>query len=199
MIIKTIKLLSFDELTEKQKKKVIEKNRTINTTDFNFNYWEFEIIEKDIKPYFQYDGFKYSLSHSQGDGARIEIYAINEKAINLIYDEKTKENKLLKKLFNDGEFIINYDLNSFATYYVHYNTFDLSYEYYGSKDFNETLISKFTQQLEEYLKDKSRELEKILYENLENIKNLESDASVEETLKINEDLFNEETLEIESP
>ena len=73
MRIKKIKLLKFEELNEKEKEGVLNNYRYINTEDLDLHDFEIPIIEKDIKPYFDYDTFNYSLNYCQGDGCRIRI------------------------------------------------------------------------------------------------------------------------------
>lgn len=181
---KTINLYSFNELNEEQKEKVIE-----NYADINTNYdWHNYILE-DWKEKLSRQGFEdaeinFTGFWSQGDGASFNCQVNLEKFL--------KGRRIAKKyqsILNDDEA----DLSISITNNGHY-----CHEYMMIIHFDDWK-GLITAELEKFILEEAREQARKIYDDLyDNYEGLTSKEAIIDTLIINEYLFNEETLKIDS-
>jgi len=182
MKIKTINLLSFKELNEDQKKKVIENYNLINVDDDEWhNFIIEEWKEKLARQGFEDANINFSGFWSQGDGAsfncsvNLEKFLKGRRAI-------SKYSKEIKKQKEEG---FNVAIKNGGFYYHEYT---MAVECYDLEN----------DQLENFILEEAREQARKIYKELEkNYEYLTGEESITETLIVNEYLFNEETLKID--
>lgn len=185
---KVIKLLTFDELSDEQKKKVIEKNREINV---DFDDWAEPAIEGAIEDLSArgYNDAKiyYSGFWSQGDGASFTATLDVAKVLTSIGSEfanKVNEEPAYwtGKITQDGR-------------YVHSNTMSIEVMYEGGGAEMDTMATK----IEEVILEDAKAQADSIYKNLESYyEELTGDEAIIEALRSSDSEFNSETLRIES-
>ncbi len=181
MKTKTIKLYQFDELSEEQKAKVIEKHQDINT----FDGWSDWLLE-DEKDKLSRQGFKnakiyYSGFWSQGDGASFSADVDLEQFLKG-RRIATKYAKALKLYQDSGDNVVIDQ----GGHYCHEYTMSINSD-------------NLSDELEAFILEEAREQARSVYQALRSTyESLTSDEEIADTLRANEYYFNSENLEIDS-
>jgi hypothetical protein len=191
---KIINLYQFEELTQEQQEKCIEKHRDFND-DILCNLTEFDDMHR-IK--LEEQGFlcpkiSYDMSYSQGSGASFTCEHLNYEILLKDYNCKHK-NWIMSILEQYAEIKIE---RSYSCHYVHEKSCDTNlYEY---TQYNYERIISELEKIRDHIEEKRLLACSILYNDLEaEIDYLTSDEAIKEALISNEYYFNAETLEIES-
>lgn len=191
---KIINLYKFEELTEEQKIKVLEKYRYFNDDIIDAyandelcmqQIWESGFI--DAKP-------RYDLSYCQGSGA---CFDCNDFDIDLLLKDWEHPHK-------------NWIINIIKTHYQCYiklNSYGYRYSHSKTRYFDlETNFNYFYLHIERAINSAIAHIENLRYELSENLTSrlydqlewLRDDEQIADTLIANEYYFNGETLEIEN-
>lgn len=207
-----IKVYSFDELSEESKEVAIEKYRTSIEWSFESEYISEDFKEILSEKHLPNEDVEWSLSNCQGDGVAFYGDIDNEDTYKIAKEFLNGESlELLEKIYNENLTIeCRLYRNAFGHRYSHWNTMavqmnhdniDTIVEYiyniedYDSKDYEvaydkvSNLIDEVEHCISQYIKDVSRELEKIGYDQIEYV---ESDEGIIETIKANDYEFTED-------
>jgi hypothetical protein len=193
MKTKTINLYQFNELTEEQQAKVLEKHRYFNE-DITCNLIEYDDIhiEKLKELGFINPDISYSLSYCQGDGASFTCSELDYELLLKYYKGKHK-GWMLEILKEYCEVRIK---RIYSCRYVHENSCNT--ELYEYTQYNYPRIIDELENIRQYIENIRLEACVNLAEDLQNeIDYLQSDEAIAESLIANEYYFNAETLEIE--
>ncbi len=178
MRIITKEVFSFEELSSEAKEKAISVERRLG---FDSNFMTDVILESFTEKLdeigFPTDEIFFSLSNCQGDG--VAFYG------EIDIEKYLKDNIKYKRILElKDEITFNIARNSWSNHYSHYNTMTLEIDYNDIENKTDIeLIQELEIQLQEFIKDKSKELEKIGYDIIEDI---ESDEAIIETIQANE-------------
>lgn len=174
-------LLKFNELNDRQKSIVIDKNYNINV---EHDWYEFLLddFKRDLKKLgFSDIEINFSGFSSQGDGASFtgvldleNIEKIKKKNLEFYWLDKTALGLFKATSFDDDETII--EINRTGSMYYHYNT-----------------VSSYNDSLNEFVQYVSKEIYKALESNYDC---LTSNESITESLINNDYEFYSDTLEI---
>ena len=191
---KTINLYQFNELTDEQKEKVLDKYRDWNDYIFDsYVYDECNTLELHENGFLN-PTIHYDLNYCQGDGA---CFDCDEFDIDLLLKDWQHPHK-------------NWIIDVIKSHYQgHIKTNNFSYHYCHSKTrFFEldTDLAYFYRHLENAIYSAENYIENLRYELSENLTArlydqlewLRSDEQIAESLIANEYYFNGETLEIEN-
>lgn len=169
-----VMVYKFEELVDDARERALEKVGGWNAE------WENENMKYMFEQYLEERGLpaekiEWSLGHSQGDGVAFYGDIDVEKCLRFM----KKWNKY-RHLYvrSDGPPYANIVGNSWSTHYSHYNTMDVHCE----------MSEALTEELEEFVRNVSGELEKIGYDAFEYAY---SDEAVAETCEANEIRFDE--------
>lgn len=196
MKTKTINLYKFEELTEEQQEKVLDKYR-----DFNDDMFESYVSDECNTLEITENGFNnpiihYDLGYSQGDGA---CFDCNEFEYDLLLKDWNHPHKqwVINIIKSECETVIH--KNQFGYHYSHSKTRNFEI-YYGGRlgyDFHSRII-KAIDSAEKHIENLRYELAESLTDRLyQQLEWLQSDEQIAEVLIDNEYYFNGETLEIE--
>ena len=193
MKTKTINLYKFEELTEEQQEKVLDKYRYFNDDTFEC-YVEDEYSMGEIWE----SGFlnaqpNYSLNYCQGDGACFECAEFDYDKLLKDWEYKHK-NWIINIIKTHYQGYIK--LNQYGYYYSHAKTryFGMSEDFYNTYYYIEGAVNSAIEHIEQLRYELSENLTASLYEQLEWLR---SDEQIKDSLIANEYYFNGETLEIE--
>lgn len=193
MKTKTINLYKFEELTEEQQAKVLDKYRDFNDDVFesyvNDEYNTLEITESG----FNNPTIHYSLGNSQGSGACFDCNDFNFDLLLKDWQHKHK-NWILNIIKSYYQGYIK--LNQYGYHYSHSKTryFGMSECFYNTYYYLEGAVNNAIEHIENLRYELSENLTNRLYEQLEWLR---SDEQIKDILIANEYYFNGETLEIE--
>ena len=192
---RTVRILTFEELNDDQKKKVIENIRSHVEDDYNY-------VAGDMVTEFKYNleqtygmtdaDIAYSGFWSQGDGASFSCkYVDIPKFLNA-----TNQQELLDKLSPHID-EIEANLERIDTRYANSNTVKANVLFMGDNEIEEELGNELNQ-LEELLDQFQKDESGRIYGELEDTyDHMTSDDSAIEYIHDNELEFNEDTLQIE--
>jgi len=164
---KIFEIYTFDELSEKVKEKVIEKNWDINTYD---DWYELilENFKVDNTNYFEIGKIYFSGFHSQGDGAMFEyndIYSdlFLDDFLNTLSIPKWKKIILKNCVYISGKGTQSghyyHEKSIYHSIYIE----DKNNGYYSNIN---NLIESFSENLESFIIEKYEDLARELYKNL---------------------------------
>lgn len=191
---KTINLYQFNELSDDQKQKVIEKYRDFNDDIFDsYINDECNILEL-VENGFKNPTIHYDLSYSQGSGACFDCNDFDFEL--LLKDWQHKHKKwIINILKNHYECEIL--KNQFGYHYSHSKTrYFTAYElFYNTYSHVECAANKAIEYIENLRYELSESLTDRLYQELEFLR---SDEQIADALICNDYYFNGETLEIEN-
>lgn len=193
MKTKTINLYKFEELTDDQKQKAIEKHRYFND-DLTCNLIDYDEIhiEKLKEKGFLNPDISYSLSYCQGDGAS---FTCNQLDYDLLLKDYTGKHKnwMIEILKQYCE--VQIERSNYCRYYHERSCNTELYEY---TQYNYSRIIDELENIRQHIENIRLEACVNLAEDLQNeIDYLRSDEAIAEILIANEYYFNGETLEIE--
>lgn len=142
--------------------------------------WENENLKYMFEQYLEERGLpinkiEWSLGHSQGDGVAFYGDIEVEKCLRYMKKYNKYRNLFIR---SDGPPYANIVGNSWSTHYSHYNTMNVDCE----------MSEALTEELQEYVREVSGELEKMGYEAFEYAY---SDEAVAQTCEANEIRFDE--------
>ena len=192
MKTKTIELYEFDELPEKIKAKVLEKERYINTEgydwfDFTFDDWTEKLEGMGFEdPNISFTGF-----YSQGDGASFTCKSIDIEKFLTSQKARRRFKNILKGLKED-KIEANIEIKRIDHHYSHEYTVRAESEvlYNNGYPKNYAAIEKEEGELRALVLDVARDLMKEIYRDLEQeYEGLTSDEAVIDTIKANEYTF----------
>ena len=200
----THNIYKFEELPEGIKKEALDTHRHYSVEDrdwwdYEYEYWNEKLENMGYEnPDISFSGFC-----SQGDGASFTCTIDIEKWI-----EQNSDNEdyvLLKKWWDEIEFIVNIHRANYSGNYVHENTIDIEWNFYAydlyrewdaslfpfSKRVYEKLLNMLDDITDNMLESARGEMREI-YKSLEKeYEWLTSDENVAESLKCNEYEFDE--------
>lgn len=192
MKTKTINLYKFEELTDDQKQKAIEKHRYFNddiTCDL-IEYDEIHVIKLKEKGFLN-PAISYSLSYCQGDGAS---FTCTQLDYDLLLKDYTGKHK--KWMIEILEQYCEVQIERISHHYSHKRT--CKTELYEQTQANYPRIMDELENVRQYIENIRLYACDDLEDDLQNeIDYLESDEAIAEILIANEYYFNGETLEIE--
>jgi hypothetical protein len=208
-----VKLYKFDELSKEAQEYAIEKWRNSMEWDIESSMITEHFEEVLKEKHLPNEDIEWSLAYCQGDGVAFygTVYNDDIKIIakNFLNDE---DYKLLEAIHNE-DFTVEAKIyrNSYGYRYSHWNTMEVEMNHddidnmiyylhdiekdYDSEEYTEAynkinnLINSIEEYLSSYIKDVSRELERDGYAEIEY---LQSDESIEETIKCNDYEFTED-------
>lgn len=190
---KTINLYTFEELTEDQKQKVLDKYRDFND-DIIPSMAQDEFITLPIfEAGFLNPTIHYDLSYSQGSGA---CFDCDEFDFDLLLKGWQYPHKKLILNIIKTHYQGYIKLNHYGYHYSHSNTryFDLEANFNYFYLHIERAINSAINHIENLRYELSENLTNRLYEELEFLR---SDEQIADSLIANDYYFNGETLEIE--
>lgn len=193
MKVKTVNLYQFEELSEEQQKRCIEKHRDIND-DITCDLINFDDIHrlKLVEQGFLNPKISYSLSYCQGDGASFTCTQLDYDLLLKDYAGKHKS-WMVEILEQYCEVKIE---RSYYCRYVHGRSCNT--ELYEYMRYNYPRIIDELENIRHYIEKLRLTACEILEHDLQaQIDYLTSDEGIKEVLVTNEYYFNEETLAIE--
>jgi hypothetical protein len=200
MKIKTIKLFTFDELSDEAKAKSIEANRYIHTEDLK--WWDSveDMFKEDMaKLGYEVEKIYFSVFNNQGDGACFEGKVSVDKWL-LAHKLGKKYRALLNYCRNYGGYVTiaqqgryyHEKSMTFAKSDTLCDYYYLDYDRLGEK------VGKQIDEVMELIENESEEKARQLYKDLKAESNyLQSDEVIAQTLLTNEYNFLEEGGEIQ--
>lgn len=192
MKVKTIELFEFDELPEKIKAKVLEKNRYINTEGEEWCQFELEDWKTKLESMgFENPEISYSGFYCQGDGASFVCKSVDAEKF-LRSQKKLGEFKALLNAVKNGKADFSAEIFRIDHHYSHYNTISAQTEVQYYEDNNDLYITleKLEGQFRNLVLSVAKDLSKKLYSDLEKTyEGMTSDEAVIDTIKANEYTF----------
>lgn len=190
---KTINLYQFNELTDEQKEKVLDKYRDFND-DIIDSYADDEICMQEIWESGFIDAKPcYDLSYCQGSGA---CFDCNDFDFDLLLkDWQHKHKKWIINIIK-SHYQAYIKTNHYGCHYCHSKTryFGMSEDFYNTYMHVESAVNNAIEYIENLRYELSENLTNRLYQELEFLR---SDEEIADALIINGYYFNGETLEIE--
>ena len=211
---KIVELPTFEQLTDKEKEKVIENYYDIIVDcigwwEFTFEDWQ-EKLKKEL-PFLDDIEIHFSGFYSQGDGASFDATINNVEFMRWLLKSEKVNHKTINKIcelieYGEIDFNPTIEKNSYANHYCHHNTRyieinEIYFDYMDNQKLKvkyEKLINNIFDKCEAWITELYRSYCKEIYQSLSNeYEYLTSEEAIKETLISNEYTFNRETLKID--
>lgn len=167
---RTISVYTIDELTGKAREHAIEEERQALHENFDVDMLRDVFAERLAEKGYPTKDIRWSLSYSQGDGLAFygEVDPEEYLAKNNNADLDKRKVARLQKLIREGDLGISITKLGGANFYDHWNTMNVEFDVRGElKPESVKALEDFETFIKLDVKDVSRELEKIGYQEIE--------------------------------